>query len=416
MIEPTGENPELVHWKAAIDALSDLDAIASPEAWAALEEYLSLEIRDRLRGIAGALKIEAARVGDAAGRDGPDWHGRMLDLRDRYLQAETILGFFGHAIASRTTGELGGLLRGLDAVAAASLRTHLEGLGIEAPPILVYIDQGLGAAILRAGVRLWDGANPSPVAAIRVARHNLCQPTALFHETGHQFAHLTGWSAELAEALWFVLRPRSRHVAELWRSWAGEVAADVHAFALCGWSPVPALANVVDGPTAAATRVLPGDPHPYPLVRVLLNAALCASWFGPGPWDDLARTWMERHLGGHHVESAGVTRLSMNVLPDIVDACTRRPMAAFGGRPLAAVINPRRTSPGALAAMAAQAGQALLSSSYLAARDPVRILAWLVGCHGQADAHPIDQCCALRSWVISVGGSGRLAHPRTAAA
>jgi Fe-S cluster biogenesis protein NfuA len=69
------------------------------------------------------------------------------------------------------------------------------------------------------------------------------------------------------------------------------VAADVHAFALCGWAPVPALANVVDGPTDAVLRIIPGDPHPFALVRVLFNAALCRVWFGAGPWDALARTW-----------------------------------------------------------------------------------------------------------------------------
>ena len=85
---------------------------------------------------------------------------------------------------------------------------------------------------------------PSPAAAIKLTRHNLSYPTAILHETGHQVAHLTGWTVELADApgttRWRRDPPTS---PRLWRSWAGEVAADVHAFALAGWAPVVALAN-----------------------------------------------------------------------------------------------------------------------------------------------------------------------------
>ena len=81
------------------------------------------------------------------------------------------------------------LLRGYDTLASDSMARTLEPLGIDAPPALVYVDKGLGAAILSAGVRLWDAAHPSPAAAIKLTRHNLSFPTAMWHETGHQAAH-----------------------------------------------------------------------------------------------------------------------------------------------------------------------------------------------------------------------------------
>jgi len=283
--------------------------------------------------------------------------------------------------------------------------------------VLVYLDKGLGASILRADVRLWDGANPSPAAAIKLTRHNLSHPTALFHETGHQFAHLTGWTAELGAAMAAVLEPRSSELAQLWRSWASEIAADVHAFALCGWSPVPALANVVDGRTRDVLRIIPGDPHPFPLIRVLFNAALCRAWFGPGPWDALARTWAERHLsspGGS--DGDRMARLSIGSLGDLVDVCTRRRMDAFHGRPFHEVADPRRVAPAALTELARRAGPSLLTSPYLARTDPVRILAWLSGAALDDPRRATEHWRALRTWVVALGGLPPADRTRTAAA
>ena len=273
---------EIAHWRYAVDALMDLDAMASASAWAGLEEYLSTGLRNRLKGVVASLGLEAAAlerayVGQA---DTPRLRGRLLALRSRYLQLETVVDFFGDALATRANPTTAALLRGLDVLAADSMALALGPLGLESPPALVYLDKGLGASILRAGVRLWDQANPSPVAAIKLTRHNASHPTALFHETGHQVGHLTGWNGELAQALRRKLAPRSAALAETWESWASEVAADIYAFCLAGWAPLPALANVVDGRTAAVFRVIPGDPHPFPWIRVQFNAALCRSWFG----------------------------------------------------------------------------------------------------------------------------------------
>ncbi|GIF23449.1 hypothetical protein BJ973_004061 [Actinoplanes tereljensis] len=398
---------ELAHWRYAVDAMADLDIVASPVAWDGLEQYLRLQVRDRLAAIVTGLRLEAAElVAAAAGRDDPrDLRDRVLRLRRRYFQAEAILGFYGDAVATRSNPALAALLRGFDTLAAEGLEGLLRPLGIDSPPVLCYLDAGAGAAILRAGVRLWDHANPSPAAAIKLTWHSLPHPTSLFHETGHQFAHLTGWTAELADALDSVLAGRSVELAALWRSWAGEVAADVHAIALCGWSPVPALANVVDGPTDAVLRIIPGDPHPFPLVRVLFNAALCRVWFGPGPWDGMARTWTERHLSRpDDSDGARLARLSIGALGDLVDVCTRRPMQAFQGRPFCAVADPRRAAPAALGELARRAGPSLLTSSYLARKDPVRILAWLVGRALDDPGNAPVHWRTLREWVAALGG------------
>lgn len=405
---------EAAHWRLAVESLTDLDAVAAPEAWAAMEEYLRRSVRTRLSRLVTSLLGEARALEQLAAGDADIARVRrdVLRLRSRYLQAETVLDFYGDAISTRTNPAMRGLLRGYDTLAADSMAASLTRLGIEPPPALVYVDKGLGAAILRAGVRLWDHAHPSPAAAIKLTRHNLAFPTALLHETGHQVGHLTGWNAELGEALYRVLAPRSREVGELWRSWSSEIAADVHAFAQAGWAPVVALANVVDGTSDAAYRLRLGDPHPFPLIRVAFNVACCRSWFGSGPWDDVAATWAARHppqAAGRDV--AAITRVSVAALGDLVDVCTRRPMGAFGGVALSAVLDPRRVSPDSLAALERRAGPSLLTSPYLRRRDPLRILA-LLAARGVTDpADVAGHRARLRAWVTDLGADTGPAVP-----
>jgi hypothetical protein len=397
---------EVMHWRLAVEALADLDAVAAPEAWGALETYLQRSVRDRLAGVVAALAAEGTALQRAldGGRDPADVRRALLRLRARYLQVETVLDFYGQAVNSRTSPRLRALLCGYDTLAGDSMAAVLGRLGIDTPLALVYQDTGLGAAILRAGVRLWDHGHPSPAAAIKITRHNMSYPTALLHETGHQVCHLTGWNGELADALADTLAPRSRELAQLWRGWAAEVAADVHAFAQAGWAPVAALSNVVDGPTPTVYRIRLGDPHPYPFIRVMLNVALCRAWYGAGPWDDVAAAWLDRHPPAAAPGEAGaVTRASLAALDEIVDVCTRRPMAAFQGGSLASVLDPRRVCPAALDALARQAGPSLLTSTYLRRREPLRILAYLATRAVVDPARASDHRARLMSWVADLG-------------
>jgi len=397
---------EIAHWQLAITALADLDVLAAREAWEALESYLQRSVRDRLSGVVAALAAEGRALQRMleSGRDESDVRRGLLRLRSRYLQVETVLDFYGDAVNTRTNPPLRALLRGYDTLAGDSMAAVLTRVGIDPPLALVYLDRGLGAAILRAGIRLWDQAHPSPAAAIKLTRHNLSYPTALLHETGHQVGHLTGWNGELAAALSQRLGRRSAELADVWRSWASEVAADVHAFAQAGWAPVAGLANVVDGPTASVYRIRFGDPHPFPVVRVLFNVALCRSWYGAGAWDAVAAAWEQRHPPDSAPGDAGaVTRASVAAMDEIVDVCTRQPMAAFGGVALAALLDPRRVSPAALAALARQAGPSLLTSSYLRRREPLRVLAVLATRSVLDPARAGEHRARLLAWVTDLG-------------
>lgn len=407
---------EVRHWQRASAALTDLEVLASAAAWQALESYMGLSLRSSLRAVATGVAAEAGALGSrlATASDPGDLaavRDSLLRLRRRYEQVETVLDFYGDAVNTRTSPRLGAVLRGLDALAVDSMDRVLRPLGMAAPPVLTYLDKGLGASILRSGARLWD-ASLSPVAAIKITRHNLWRPTSLVHETGHQVAHMTGWTAELGAALYERMAPVSVLAAESWRSWASEVAADVYAFVLLGYAPLPALATVVDGPSSKVFRMSIGDPHPFGWVRVLFNAGLCRSWFGPGPWDGIARTWMLRHpLSRASKDVQAVSRASVANLPALVDACTRTPLRAFGGAPLASIADPRAVAPSELARLAERAGASLYTSTYLQRLEAMRVLAWTV-VNGQAlhnGQSPPASDDGVELWLRRIGGAAAAA-------
>ena len=153
----------------------------------------------------------------------------------------------------------------------------------------------------------------------------------------------------------------------------------MYAFSLLGYAPVPALATVVDGPSAAVFRMPFGDPHPLGALRVQFNVALCASWFGRGPWDDLGQRWLDRHpLTLASREVAAIVAVSMPLLPMIVDVCTRTRMQAFHGTYLSKLANPERVAPAELVRLAERAGDTLYTSTYLQRTEAMRILALTV--------------------------------------
>ncbi|SHN13422.1 hypothetical protein [Cryptosporangium aurantiacum] len=393
---------ELAHWRGAVAALSDLDTVAAPAAWAMLEDYLRSRVRARLeRSIAelaaqGSAIALALDLGEPLGRV----RARLLGLRRDYVRVETVVDFYGDAVGSRTNARLGRVLGGLDTLACDSMEVILRPLGHEVPPALVYVDKGMGAAILRAGVRLWGPGGPSPVAAIKLTRHNLGHPTALFHETGHQVAAQTGWVPQLADALDAVAARHASVGADLWGGWAGEIAADVHAFVLAGWSPVPALARVVDGSPSVVHRIRVGDPHPPAWLRVMFNVALCRAVYGAGPWDDLSRTWLERH-DPRRMDSAGarVAAAGLPMLPALAETCLVRRYPAFCGRAITALADPELVSPVALDALEHRIGPALLTSAHLARRRPMQLVALLTRDQPSDPTHAAAATRRLHDWL-----------------
>ncbi len=344
---------QLEHWRLAAVRLGDLNAVAPASAWRGLEHYLGLSLRQTLREIVARLIRTADDIGRRLAAAGSleaveGVRAALLGFRRAYTRAETSVDFFADALTTRAAPEMGALLRACDHIATRSMAEALTPLGRQVPAALSYLDAGMGASVLKAGLRLWDGTSENPVAAIKVVRHNLLRPTSIIHEAGHQVAHMLGWNDQLRAAL--LAAGGDRRVAESYASWASEIAADAFAFVHTGYASVAALHDVIDGPDEAVFQYLPTDPHPISYLRLLLAVEWCRLSYGAGPYDAMAATWTAHHPlerapeGLREFLSAGVA-----ALPQMAAVLLRGRYPAFGGRALTAVVDPQRVSPQALA-------------------------------------------------------------------
>lgn len=381
---------QLEHWRLAAGRLADPNAIASPAAWRTLEHYLGVSLRTTISTATAELsrRIDtlAAQMHTASPGDTPRLRRELLAVRRLYLRTETTVDFFADALATRATEPMGTWLRACDHLATRAMTEVLQPLGKDVPAALTFADKGAGAAIWKMGLRLWDGTVSNPVAALRMSRHNLLRPTAALHEVGHQIAHVLGWTSELRSALLAALRRRPAGVAEMWASWASEIAGDAFAFAFTGYGAVSALHDVVDGDAASAFALIPGDPHPISHLRVLLGVAMCRKAFGSGRWDRLADAWIATHpVSVADVDVRRLVDASIPALDAIVDATLYQPFRAFGMRPLVAHVDPQRVSPAALEQLERDIGRGGTHSRHWVWDEAIRLLA-LTSYHATRDA------------------------------
>ncbi|HYD53927.1 MAG TPA: hypothetical protein VEA99_14920 [Gemmatimonadaceae bacterium] len=394
------------HWRAAAERLRDPEALAPLGAWRALEHYLGVSLRGSLRAVVARLE---ALVQDferqlAMGQemDAALLQARLAAVRHAYLRAETTVDFYGDALATRTSPRLGAMLRACDHIATRSMAEALTPMGREVPAALTYLDKGLGASILKAGLRLWDGSEESCVAAIKITRHNLLRPNAIVHEAGHQVAHMLGWVPELAARLEHAAG--AGELGRLWGSWASEIAADGFAHAHTGFAAAAALHDVLDGTDAAVFQIVPGDPHPVSYLRVWMVLGMCRHSFGAGPWDATGATWCAKHpIARCPAELREVMRASVRVMPRLVSAVLDAPYRAFGGRPITALIDPRRVSPPALEQLARQAGTSAFTSTYWSWNEAVRLMALNGYRAGLGAAELREATAAQERWMLRLG-------------
>lgn len=395
------------HWVAAAHRLADLETLANAQAWKSLEQYMNVALRDRLQHAVQRLELRGEQLLQQLDSESPaEIHKRVDRYRGQYLKVEAMLDFFADAIVTRTNPEMVALLRACDKMAESAMHALLQPLGYPTPPVLCYIDKGLGASILKAGLRLWDNHTENPVAAIKVVRHNLLRPTALVHEAGHQVAHITGWNDQLQQALYQRLERYGADVAGAWASWASEIAADAFAFVHTGFASVAALHDVVDGPPGAVFRFHRGDPHPISYLRVLTGVECCKTAFGDGPWENLRADWMERFpLHTASPELQPLLETSVRILPEIADIILNNPCDAFQRRPVTAWIDPAQVDPARLQQQVAAHGKGFFNSGPLIAGAPLQQLAW----NGYQIATSPDQIGELlqqqREWMLRLGHS-----------
>lgn len=401
------------HWTQAAARLARLDEMAAPEAWHRLERYLGVSLRDHLRAVTARLNAQGAAllatvVASVTPQEVAHARRLLLSYRRQYLRAEVTVDFYSDAINSRTNTVLGAKLRACDVLAYRSMATLLEPLGHEVPVALTYIDKGLGASILKAGLRLWDGGSPSVAAAIKIVRHNLDRPTSLIHEAGHQVAHIAHWNDELARAIEQSIPDPA--AARLWAGWASEIAADAVAFVLTGYGSVLALHDVLaDGPPQVFA-IIPGDPHPCGWLRVLLGVEMCRQSWGPGQWDEFGETWEQLYpLAVAPRAFGGAVAAARQHVAIVAKVTLATPMRAFGGRRLVDLASPDRVSPSALRALESRFGKALYTSSHWIWVEALRLLA-ITALRGDAPVPPAaGPSPPADQWLLTLGGVAQAA-------
>lgn len=399
----------IAHWRLAGRRLADVESVAPIAAWRGLEHYLGVSlhytIRDavaRLDRQATALERRLTSAIDDAGVAAIE--GPLQDLRRSYVRVETMVDFFADALVTRASPRLGALLRACDHIATRGMAEMLAPLGRQVPAALSYLDRGLGASILKAGLRLWDGVSDNPVAAIKVTRHHLLRCTSVLHEAGHQVAHMLGWNRELARAFHELLVGQSPELAELVVSWTSEISADAFAFVHTGFASVAALHDVIDGPDAVVFQLLPGDPHPVADARLALGIALCREAYGDGPWDTLATTWRARHpLANAPAVLRPALTAAHAASPELARLLLRGRFRAFGGVPITSILDPARVSPAALEQLERTADSAAFKSTYYVWNEAIRLLA-LTGYRAAQGAGSLERAAKQQeTWMLRLG-------------
>jgi hypothetical protein len=401
------------HWQQAASRLSLLDSLASGNAWSGVEYKVAVLLKSSLQksvqevmDLASSLKSQLENASDESSFRSVK-RGLLL-LRERYLKSEETIHFYTVAINSRTTPNLSALLRACDILCERSMQEILQPLSRATPSVLTYVDKGVGASILKAGLRLWDG-RVSPVAAIKVTQHNLLRPTAIIHETGHQVAHILNWNEELSFTLNKELGKNKDILGQVYSSWSSEMAADAFAFVHTGYAAVAALHDVVSGLPQAVFGYHAHDPHPIAYVRVLMNIEMCRQFYGSGPWDLLEETFKNDYdLNLVNFPSVGLIRQCVEVLPEVVRLMLRTPYHAFGNKSLSQIINPDRASPRELEKLEYMAGPALFTSHAWIWKECLRLLAingYKIGI-GKGDLAALYK--QQEEWMIRLGFSVEL--------
>jgi hypothetical protein len=317
-----------------------------PEAQNAIEHLLARGRRDLKANIEQFLHwldSPASRAVDAEYA-----HRRLVFLRLRFNMVLNQFDMFIDVLTQRSESETGVWLSGLDVVSADAL--DLPGGYYRAPPVITYLDRGIGAAIRRARTRLPGGAE-NPVAVVRVPRERMIShgiASSLIHEVGHQAAALL----DLVNSLRPVLKGlqtnagRSTIAWQLWERWISEILADLWSVARIGVASTLGLMGVVGLPRPFMFRINVDDPHPAPWIRVKLSCAIGQALYPHPQWNRLSAIWDAYYpLSGLDQKRQELLTLLENHLPAFVSLLTNHRPASLRGRSLAEVLKVNERQP-----------------------------------------------------------------------
>lgn len=312
-------------------------AAPEPRAMRAIEANLAAG----RRGLARTARRFLAWL-EGPGRTAPPhaMQARYSQVRLRFNAVLADLDIFSDALSQRAEVETGVWLAGIEAFARDALTLP----GVDGPPPLVcYLDRGVGAAIRRARTRLPTG-RANPVAVVRVPRERMIGAgiaASVAHEIGHE--------ASAMLSLVGSVRPLLRSVGEgagrlapawaLWERWCGEVLSDLWAVGRLGACALLGLLAVVSLPRPFVFRISIDDPHPPPWLRVRVAAALGQALHPHPQWGELSRLWASLYPpSGLDGRTAALLARLDGTIPSLAALLVQHRPAALRGRSLGDVL------------------------------------------------------------------------------
>lgn len=322
-----------------------------PRAQSAIEQHLvegRRELRRRLRSFRQWLQGDGRAATDAEGQR------RFTFLRLRFNAVLTQFDLFNDVITQRSEHDIGVWLSGLDVVSADALA--LRGGYYEVPPVICYLDRGVGAAIRRARTRL-PGGGSNPVAIIRVPRERMVGAgiaSSLIHEVGHQAAALLDLVESLRPVLLAMQKTRTG-VARAWQYYErciSEIVADFFSIARVGIASTMGLLGVVSLPRPFVFRINLDDPHPVPWIRVQLSCAMGNALYPHPQWQRIAALWESFYpLDGLDAQRREFLAQIQATMPGFVGLLVNHRPAALRGRSLSEALDASDRQPARLASL-----------------------------------------------------------------
>jgi hypothetical protein len=321
-----------------------------PMAQTAIERYLAKGRRELRSTVHTYLQWLVGPAGRQASPE--EAQRRFTFLRLRFNIVLTQFDMFNDVLTQRSESETGVWRSGLDVVSADALA--LPGSYYETPPVICYLDRGVGAAIRRARTRM-PGGGDNPVAIIRVPRERMVGSgiaSSLVHEVGHQAAALLHLVNSLRPVLKGFQHGAERVAWELWERWISEIVADFWSVARVGVASTLGLMGVVSLPRAFVFRVNLDDPHPIPWIRVMLSSFIGQALYPHPQWQRLAQLWASYYpLAGLRREQRHLLTTLQLSMPGFVALLVNHRPPGLHGRSLREVLDVRQRQPARLAGL-----------------------------------------------------------------
>jgi hypothetical protein len=262
---------------------------------------------------------------------------RFTALRLQFSAILAQFDIFAEAVTQRGEHDYGVWLAGLDILAEDALR--IPDHHISSPPMICYLDRGIGAAIRRFDTRL-PGGSKSPVSIIRVPRERMIGDSvsaSIVHEVAHQRAALTGLNESLKREFQKQSSVGSSTAAgwRIFKRWASEIIADFWSVGKVCITGTLGIMTVVSLPRSMVLHHNVSGVHPTPWLRVKLSCAMGDELYPHSQWEEIARVWEELYpLSGISPQLKRQFRILDDMVPEVAGVIAEHQSPGLNGESL----------------------------------------------------------------------------------